>query len=90
MEQLEPSGTTQTSSATSSPSKQLFEMNDQGAERFNTLIKYMRAEKQKETELRMNAELELQRVKAQLSIDQQNRIKLESELAKARSMAEVL
>ena len=78
---MKPSGSTpQTSPTTSSPSKQLFETNNQGAERSKTLIKYLKAEKQKEVELRMNAELELQRVKVQL----------ESELAKARSMAEVL
>ena len=59
------------------------------SERLSTIIGYMREEKQKETELRMNAELELQRVHAQTTIDQQRIANLDAELMKTRTAAEV-
>jgi hypothetical protein len=49
----------------------------------------MRTEKQKETELRMNAELDLQRIRAQTSMDQQRILQMESELSKLRTENEV-
>lgn len=53
------------------------------------IIGYMRSEKQKETELRMNAELELQRIRTQATVDQQKIVALETDVAKLRTEAEV-
>lgn len=53
------------------------------------ILGYMRAEKQKETEMRMNAELELQRIRTQLTVDQQKIAVLEADLGKFRMEAEV-
>jgi hypothetical protein len=64
-------------------------MDDQSIDRFNTIIRYIREEKQKETELRMNAELELQRVKAQTSIGQQKILSMEADLLRVRNEAQV-
>uniref|UniRef100_A0A915DZC6 Nucleoprotein TPR n=1 Tax=Ditylenchus dipsaci TaxID=166011 RepID=A0A915DZC6_9BILA len=58
------------------------------ASRLNIIIGYMRVEKQKETEMRMNAELDLQRLKAKASIDQQKIFTLESELNQVRTVAD--
>lgn len=55
----------------------------------STIIGYMRSEKQKETELRMNAELELQRIRTQATVDQQKIVALETDVAKLRTEAEV-
>ena len=62
----------------------------QHADRLNTIMGYMRAEKQKEMELRMNAELDLQRIRAQAGLDQQRIVQLETELTALRAEAEVL
>jgi hypothetical protein len=62
----------------------------QHTDRINTIIGYMRTEKQKETELRMNAELELQRIRAQAGMDQQKIFDLEAQMVKLRNEAEVV
>uniref|UniRef100_A0A183BST9 Nucleoprotein TPR n=1 Tax=Globodera pallida TaxID=36090 RepID=A0A183BST9_GLOPA len=60
----------------------------QQSDRMNVIIGYMRTEKQKETELRMNAELELQRIRTQTSIDQHKIAHMETEVAMLRTEAE--
>ncbi|KAL3100891.1 hypothetical protein niasHT_029312 [Heterodera trifolii] len=60
----------------------------QHSDRMNVIIGYMRAEKQKETEMRMNAELELQRIRTQATIDQHKIVHMEAEVAKLRAEAE--
>uniref|UniRef100_A0A915M581 Nucleoprotein TPR n=1 Tax=Meloidogyne javanica TaxID=6303 RepID=A0A915M581_MELJA len=55
---------------------------EQHTERKNAIIGYMRTDKQKETELCMSAELELQRIRAKSTVDQQKILQLESEIAK--------
>ena len=87
MEQLNSMGSPHTSTQAS----KLFgsEVEEQQTDRLNTIIGYMRQEKQKETEIRMNAELELQRVKVQSSMDHQKIITLETELIRTRNSAEV-
>uniref|UniRef100_A0A914I796 HAMP domain-containing protein n=1 Tax=Globodera rostochiensis TaxID=31243 RepID=A0A914I796_GLORO len=60
----------------------------QQSDRMNVIIGYMRTEKQKETELRMNAELELQRIRTQTGIDQHKIAHMETEVAMLRTEAE--
>lgn len=61
----------------------------QHTERINAIIGYMRTDKQKETELRMSAELELQRIRAKSTVDQQKILQLESEIAKLTNEVEI-
>ena len=49
----------------------------------------MRSDKQKETELRMSAELELQRIRAKSNVDQQRILQLESEISKLTNEVEI-
>ncbi|KAI1723190.1 nucleoprotein TPR [Ditylenchus destructor] len=58
------------------------------ASTLNTIIGYMRIEKQKETELRMNAELDLQRERAKSSIEQEKIRSIEAELISLRNTAQ--
>ena len=55
-------------------------------ERLNTIIGYMREEKTRETELRMNAELEMQRVKAKCQLAEERAGKMEAELEQAKQV----
>lgn len=61
----------------------------QHTERINAIIGYMRTDKQKETELRMSAELELQRIRAKSNVDQQKILQLESEVSKLTNEVEI-
>jgi len=61
----------------------------QHTERKNAIIGYMRTDKQKETELCMSAELELQRIRAKSTVDQQKILQLESEIAKLTNEVEL-
>jgi predicted nucleic acid-binding Zn-ribbon protein len=49
----------------------------------------MRSDKQKETELRMSAELELQRIRAKSSVDHRRILQLESEVSKLTNEVEI-
>jgi chromosome segregation ATPase len=53
---------------------------DTDSNRLATIIKYLRNEKNKETELRMNAELDFQRLKAQCAVDERKILTLESKV----------
>lgn len=61
----------------------------QQTDRINVIIGYMRTEKQKEMELRMNAELEVNRIRAQAGMDQQRIAQLESDNTKLRNEVEI-